>query len=444
MEENENPQSSAKKVLIISDLSHSSPRIPALCKYFPSYGWEPTIITPKVSRSTSTFNAPTAKGLQGITLVEVGESTSYEQSKTEMKGASFIGFGKSIASKINPKPSSKVALDMERAYWWIYYVRNFPDPGKAWQRASTGKAEELLSNMHYDLILSSSSPITTHIVAADLHQRYGIPWIAELRDLWSQNHNLPIGPLMVRKTRNLERKVLNGASCLVTVSLPWSEALGHLHRGKNVHCITNGYDPEATRSDGRARPAKFTISYTGQIYHGKQDPSLLMASLKRLIEEGRISREKTELSFYGPKDPTIGQLANQFGLEGVVAEHGVVSRDEAMIHQAQSHLLFLMNWDEKKEFGVIPLKLFEYMGSGAPILATGGKPGDEVSRILSQTCCGTAAYDIEDTCHAVEDCYLRWQNGAAINIGPCAERKRAYSFVNLSRHYCEIFNATAL
>jgi len=34
-----------KKVLIITDLFHASPRMPGLCKYLKEFGWEPALLT---------------------------------------------------------------------------------------------------------------------------------------------------------------------------------------------------------------------------------------------------------------------------------------------------------------------------------------------------------------------------------------------------------------
>jgi len=36
--------------------------------------------------------------------------------------------------------------------------------------------------------ISSSPPVSTHLIASQLSKEQPIPWIADLRDLWTQNH----------------------------------------------------------------------------------------------------------------------------------------------------------------------------------------------------------------------------------------------------------------
>jgi len=39
-----------KKVLIIANLCHTSPRVRGLAKYLPEFGWEPIVVTPHCSQ----------------------------------------------------------------------------------------------------------------------------------------------------------------------------------------------------------------------------------------------------------------------------------------------------------------------------------------------------------------------------------------------------------
>lgn len=50
-------------------------------------------------------------------------------------------------------------------------------------------------NWKPDVILASAMPYTSLLVAAKLSRKYDIPFVAELRDLWVDNHYIKHNPL---------------------------------------------------------------------------------------------------------------------------------------------------------------------------------------------------------------------------------------------------------
>ena len=47
-----------KRILIIANLYHASPRIPGLATYLPEFGWEATIITPSIDNAERRLGFP--------------------------------------------------------------------------------------------------------------------------------------------------------------------------------------------------------------------------------------------------------------------------------------------------------------------------------------------------------------------------------------------------
>lgn len=430
-----------RKILIIANLYHASPRIPALCKFLPENGWEPTIITPRLANLETVFNAPSKDVLAKIRLIEIGEPVSFETKKNETPFRSRTQRGlKRTIMKIDSNSDQRLSRALEMQYWRLYHVMNYPDPNRSWCKPALMAAKGLTENESFDLLLSSSSPIVTHLVAKDVHEQCGIPWIAELRDLWSQNHNLHMGKLMKTRTERLERDTLKGASILVTVSPTWAQDLISVHGSKEVRCITNGYDPQSYSSQPCSKTKNFTITYTGQIYRGKQDPSKFLMALKQAMEGGLMDSKNVEFRLFGPGNDTVTRLASELGLTDRVTQYGVVTRQASLDHQCESQLLLLMNWDEEGQFGVIPLKLFEYMGSGTPIIVTGGKPGDEVSKIIEETRCGACEYSLQDLVRTLSSYYAEWSKKGAIHSDRDDEMVDKYSFRNLSHDYSKVFD----
>ena len=50
---------------------------------------------------------------------------------------------------------------------------------------------------------------------------------------------------------------------------------------------------------------RFSITYTGQLYQGKRDPSMLFEVLQTLISEGILSRRDIVVHFYSPPGPMV-------------------------------------------------------------------------------------------------------------------------------------------
>ena len=76
----------------------------------------------------------------------------------------------------------------------------------------------LLNNENFDAIISSSKPVTSHLIANDLKKEYEIPFIADMRDLWTQNHFYSFSRVRKFFDARLEKKVLNNADAIITVS----------------------------------------------------------------------------------------------------------------------------------------------------------------------------------------------------------------------------------
>lgn len=223
-----------------------------------------------------------------------------------------------------------------------------------------------------DAIISTSSPVSCHLVARDLKGKLPrTKWIADFRDLWTQNHYYPYSRIRKHRERNLELETLATADTLTTVSEPLSEALSALH-GKPVTTVLNGYDPEEVNDGSTSLTEHPTITYTGNIYEGRQSPAPLFGSMM-------LEGWEDEVRFYGPKQAWVDGLAREYRLDGQVRQYGVVSREEALQRQREAHRLLLLKW--QGEQGIYTNKLFEYMAARRPILAV-GEPDPYVDAVI--------------------------------------------------------------
>lgn len=293
-----------------------------------------------------------------------------------------------------------------------------------------------------DAIISTSSPVTAHLIAIKLKQKYNIPWVADLRDLWTQNHyinkSLPIRYL----EKKLELKTLSSADAIVTVSEPLAKILKNYHQRNKIFCITNGFDIDDFPIPPPKLTDKFTITYTGLLYNGKRDPSMLFKVISQLLKEGLISRKLIDIRFFGCDDEWLHSEVNKYDLNGIVNIHGFKPREEILKIQQESQLLLLLLWDNKYEEGVYTGKVFEYLGAFRPILAFGG-PGGVVKHLLETTNAGRFANDTADLKDVLLEYYNEFLKSREVK---CRGNNNIhnYGYEHIAEEYSGILNAIAV
>ena len=262
-----------------------------------------------------------------------------------------------------------MAIPRKNQSWTFFLTRageivNYPDYDNGWKPFAVKAGKEILGKGDFNAIISSSAPVTAHFIAKELKTIYKKPWIADLRDLWTQNHNYSYSNIRKYFDRRLELKTLGAADALVTVSQPWADKLGELHRNNLIYGITNGFDPETINISPIPLASWFTITYTGLIYPGKQDPAKLFAAIRELISQEHANAGEIEVRFYGSREEWLDKEAEEYGLANVVRQFGQVPRDTALQRQRESQVLLLLDWDDPQEKGNYPGKVFEYLAAG--------------------------------------------------------------------------------
>ena len=64
--------------------------------------------------------------------------------------------------------------------------RFFPDSQVGWVRPALRLARTLASNTRYGIIVSTSPPVSNHLVASQLAREINVPWVADFRDFWTR------------------------------------------------------------------------------------------------------------------------------------------------------------------------------------------------------------------------------------------------------------------
>ena len=404
-------KTATKKVLIIANLFHASPRIPGLAKYLHEFGWGPIILTTPLGINPSRRFGPPEdiKDYAQIIQVENPKPVKYP------KGLYFI-----------------------LKEFWAY-----PDEEKHWLYPALEKGKEIVENNNIDAIISSSSPVTCHLIAKELKDKYQIPWIADLRDLWTQNHNYGYSPIRKKLDEKLERETLSAADQLITVTPTWSKQLESLYKNKIVHSITNGFDPENLNVPQKPLTHKFTITYTGNIYK-KQDPLKFLVALREVIDDKSIEPDDIDIRFYCPPNKNLKKNIKKFGLSNIVKQYGIVPRNISFEKQKESQILLLLNWEGINENGVYPLKVFEYLGAQRPILATGGFGKDVIAELLSETNSGVYAKTTKEIGNVLLKWYKEYKQNGKIEYKGINEAIKNYNYQETTKKFVEILETYQL
>jgi glycosyltransferase involved in cell wall biosynthesis len=257
-----------------------------------------------------------------------------------------------------------------------------PEPQVGWYGSAVAAGRRLLRGWRPDAIYASALPFTAHLVAASLARDAKVPWIAEFRDHFAGNpySNLPGWRAPI--DRWLERRVVRSAAACVTVSEPMAETLRNRHR-KPAIVVLNGYDSadqQMASVPGADDNRTLRIVYTGLIYPGRRDPSVLFAAVQSL---GQLT-DRVHVTFYGQDLRGVTDSAQRHGIAANVQVCSAIPYRESLSVQRRADVLLLLLWNDPREAGVFTGKLFEYVGAARPILAVGAESGVAANLIRSR------------------------------------------------------------
>ncbi|MCP4895430.1 MAG: glycosyltransferase family 4 protein [bacterium] len=344
-------------------------RMAGLAKLLPSFGWHPTIITPHNTERTE----------DSIPIVET-EDRDLARTVKRLLGLSTDSSLKDTMTAGSGPPLTRHRT-MTRLIETVKSVVAIPDTNRQWSGVASKAAAALLSTQQFDAVITSSPPPSVHLAGARL-SRTGLPWLADLRDPWWDDHN-SIAPAWRRRLdRKIEIRTLRHAKALVTVSEPLAEGLRRTHKSTPTHTILNGYDPDLL-NPGAPTSSDFTITHTGGFLQGRRDPNLLFSSLRSLLASGVVPRERLRVCLFARHENWLATTAKEFGIDDVIKLLPWASRDEVIAAQRRAQVLLLIQPEGQQEVPVYTGKIFEYLAAKRPILMLGGEPGVLSELILS-------------------------------------------------------------
>ncbi len=278
--------------------------------------------------------------------------------------------GSASASAQSANTGGSLRNLLRRQYYGLIHL---PDMRTAWIKTAIPDGRRLIERWRPDIIFASAPPNTGLIVASRLARSFGIPWVADFRDLWVDNPYYSAPGWRRPVDAVLEWLTLRNAAGLVTVSPSWADQLRRRH-GKAAVVVYNGYaEEDFPELPPRADQGEvLTMRYMGSIYPGFRDPSALFAAIGLLPD---LLRSRLIVEFFCDAGETVFAAAAAHRVTDSVVVKPRVPYRRALELQMDADILLLLQSSEPRDEGNLPAKLFEYLYARRPILFIGYEEG---------------------------------------------------------------------
>lgn len=345
-------------------------------KYWTRHGHRVTVLTTKKYPFDGAFDQTLRDEIDqmGVRVIEVPylRRTNDVQKRSADSGPSKITVLKYLLRQVRRKMLG-TTLDIRRL----------------WVNPAVRAAVDAHGQEPFDAVISTFGPPACHQAAFRFKRLTGIPWIADYRDLWADHHYAGYWPFSTMARRTEDRLVAE-ADLITTTSEAWRKVLAGRFQVPTL-TVENGFDKERMAAVSNCpfpRDGKKRIVYTGTLYTGDRDPTPLFAAINHLRSRIPDLHERLEVLFYGDLE-TLDAVVASHQVQDIVKVNGPVDLDTSLAMQKFADALLFVDWRERVK-GFLTAKLFEYMNAGTPVLAIGGSPDLDASRLIQQTGTGLA------------------------------------------------------
>jgi len=330
-------------------------------KYLGRHGWRPTVVAPRGDAFWIHDDTLAAQVPDSCTVIRT-DSMSGQSLLARVRGG-----GKRPARAPQRRSSRLFSLARRTSSALI-----LPDNYRGWRPYALRAAREALRGGSFDAIYSTSPPETSHLIAGTLHRETGLPWVADFRDPWMNLYLLrPPTAVHAALHRRMERRVCTRAH--VVVATRWHErVMRERYPGApGVTRISNGYD--GAEADGVADVTPppggpLRITHAGMLTQ-KRSALPFRRGLRRFFERTPGAEGDVDVLFVGAREDANERAVEDLGLSGSVRFRDTASHAETLQIEKSSHILLLIKHVNPDYQGLVPGKLYEYIGLCRPILA---------------------------------------------------------------------------
>ncbi len=258
--------------------------------------------------------------------------------------------------------------------------RFFPDSKIGWVPPAVRLGRTLITNRHYAAILSTSPPISSHLVAQELSRDFKLPWIADFRDFWNSYppEETYSDQRMVERARDIMQQIVHNAARTTGINQPLVRWIGQ------GAVIPNSYDDDS--AEGWNAPIDtehFVIGlYGGYSAMKPVEPLGLLLNELRSQSPGAFARVRLLQTGMADTAWIQSELA-RFGLAEITEFRGHLPRNDSIKEASRSSAFFIALASER-ERAFTTARIYYLLASGRPILAA-VPVQSEIARLVSGT-----------------------------------------------------------
>lgn len=386
----------------------------ALFNKFPDYGYQPDILTVK----PVTYYIYEPHLLEGLDISRIHRSGSRDPQRIMWL------LGKRTVTPAVAGPARTISSKV------------FPDSKKGWVRPAVNLGRTLIENYRYDAIISTSPPISAHLIARKLAGEFRLPWLADFRDFWTMDRieDQYDRPALVKKGQELLGQITASASEITGVN---GQIVDYLGRGK---MIRNGFDAERVNLwRTEADHDRFVIGVPGnQVGKANLDPLWkLLASLGKTDPSvfKRIGLLQVGVMDPGEFTAQARNVSSDLQVEGL----GYLQGDEYLNQLSRASALYVGLTDDMAD-SIVPSRIYELLASGRSLLAY-CRPESELASLIKENRCGLS-FTNETIRPAVEQltALLELYTTNQLTISPLPDFVHEFSTDKMTERFAKILD----
>ena len=405
--------------------------------YLADFGWEPVIFTPSNPEIGAEDHALTSdiRSETKVIKLPIWEPYTWYKKFTGKDQDTKVYNG--FMNEGNKKES--VTQKMSKFIRGNFFI---PDARKFWIKPASNYLIQFLKEEQFDAIISTGPPHSMHMIAMKVAAHHKIPWIADFRDPWTRidiYDKLSLTPIADWYHHYLEKKVLSNADHVVAVTWAMGDEFREICPSAQVSVITNGFDEADFQNNEKVHHSRFVISYLGSM-NADRNPSDLWKAIQQIKENHFDLYPYIDLQLIGQIDAEVIQSVKEYQLDEVVTFRSFIPHNEAITSMVSSDLLLIIINKSINQSGILPGKMYEYIGSGNPILCIGPKGSDAEKLMNSIDSNYFSPYDSVDIILERLLFYLQTFKNNTAMTDRVGDQHLKYSRRLLARDYAQLLN----
>lgn len=327
----------------------------------------------------------------------------------------------------------------DKIFRYLEYNYFIPDTKIRWYKHAINDIKKrILVENDIDIIYSTSSPYTDHLIGLEIKKYTNKPWIADFRDPWVGNVFIAnnYSKKRLKREAQMERAVIEKADkiIMVTDTITENYKKSYPEYADKFITITNGFD-SADKLDIAIDNEKFIINYSGILTEG-QSPDTLIKALEKLCCEDEKFRKNLKVNFTGLVIPQYEFMIRNSKINENIIINSYMTHEEVVKQMSKAAINFVILADRSESRGVFTGKIFDYILAERPVL--GIMPSNGVaSNLINNRELGLSIEhgEVDKVYEFIKLIYNKWLSNEEVRVASierCQDFDRRYLTKQLS------------